>query len=476
MDPITRSPDELEDAAQPPAPAANPAIVDSSAGAAPSDATAEADTPAPSLPIGGTSPAVDPPSPSPAGRQDGRLVPDAMAALHPEGGYIAMRLLSRMQTDLAVLTGDKRPATYDEVDEYLGHALVAEGIAPRGYTAEQAAKWWAMGGSAALRAPATDARSGNALQSGQSSQVAAPSGNSASNPPTASAAGATAGQRDGTIRPPVAGADAIQNGVNPLQAGARTAPGNAGASTTPESGEFGNPPPASTPPAATQPVPAVKTNDGTAHPSTGQNPAPKAQTGASPASAQPAPLFTPLKTHKTATDWVISAHVGKGKITRLSGQDMIATPAMRAAAAANVAMMAVAAGHHEVMAFGYLMPDGSIQVRLVQGKPGDVMYTGHPSGPGTVIFGIHGHPYDSVGMVDDPSKNGDFGDTDALFKRGIPMATVFRGQIGWHEMVKGQLTFTAPTGAFADDQLQSIQTNLNVSQEKFLKPKPKKVK
>jgi hypothetical protein len=46
----------------------------------------------------------------------------------------------------------------------------------------------------------------------------------------------------------------------------------------------------------------------------------------------------------------------------------------------------------------------------------------------------------------------------------------------WHEMAKGPLIFTAPRGAFADDQLHSIQGNLNWSQGKFLKPKPKKAK
>jgi hypothetical protein len=163
MDPITRSPDDADDAAQPPAAPADPAIADPPAEAVPTDSAATADMSAPPVPIEGTAPPVDPPPPSPPDRQGGRRVPDDMAALHPDGGYIAMRLFSRMQTDLAVLTGDKRPATYDEVEEYLGHALVAERIAPHGYTAEQAAKWWSMGGSAALRAPANDARGGDAI-------------------------------------------------------------------------------------------------------------------------------------------------------------------------------------------------------------------------------------------------------------------------------------------------------------------------
>jgi hypothetical protein len=84
---------------------------------------------------------------------------------------------------------------------------------------------------------------------------------------------------------------------------------------------------------------------------------------------------------------------------------------MRAAAAANIAKLKVAAGGKEVMAFGYLMPDGRIEVRLAEGTAGNLKFSGHPSGPGKVIFGIHGHPSDdgSDGMVDDPGKNGKLG-------------------------------------------------------------------
>jgi hypothetical protein len=101
-----------------------------------------------------------PAPPPPAAALDRYAVPEALSARHPKGGLIAMRLLSRMQADLAELTQDKRPATYEEVDKFLGYALVAEGIAPRDYTAEQAAQWWSTGGSAALRAGARDGADG----------------------------------------------------------------------------------------------------------------------------------------------------------------------------------------------------------------------------------------------------------------------------------------------------------------------------
>ncbi|MEP7005662.1 MAG: hypothetical protein ABI810_06750 [Sphingomonas bacterium] len=164
MDPITHLPGDIDsDSALWPAdPPGDLTISDIPAEPVATDAVGDAET---QLFQAAQSPApVEPPPPSSLARAPGkRLVPDDMAALHPKGGYIAMRLLSRMQTDLAVLTGDKRPATYDEVEEYLGHALVAEEIAPRGYTAEQAAKWWAMGGSAALRAPGSGGRDGDTI-------------------------------------------------------------------------------------------------------------------------------------------------------------------------------------------------------------------------------------------------------------------------------------------------------------------------
>ena len=68
----------------------------------------------------------------------------------PDGSYYAMGLISRMQTDLEELTQGKRAATYPEVDEYLGYALLAEGLAPRGLTAPEAVAWWRAGGSEAL--------------------------------------------------------------------------------------------------------------------------------------------------------------------------------------------------------------------------------------------------------------------------------------------------------------------------------------
>gem|GEM_PF-4312126 len=50
------------------------------------------------------------------------------------------------------------------------------------------------------------------------------------------------------------------------------------------------------------------------------------------------------------------------------------------------------------------------------------------------------------------------------------MATVSRGQVGWHEMQDGQLQFTYPAGALNGSQNQQMQNNLNVEQLNFQQP------
>lgn len=105
-----------------------------------------------------------------------------------------------------------------------------------------------------------------------------------------------------------------------------------------------------------------------------------------------------------------------------------------------------------------------------------------PSGPGKVIFVIHGHIDESDdpsraasdGMIDDldsgDPENQNYGDTMSLARGGIPTATIYKGAIGWHEMIKGQLIFTAPVSAMTHRQMSNIQRNLDRAQEKFLKP------
>ena len=71
----------------------------------------------------------------------------------------------------------------------------------------------------------------------------------------------------------------------------------------------------------------------------------------------------------------------------------------------------------------------------------------------------------SNGMVDAPSENGGYGDTKSLaLQNPMPMATVYRGKVGWHEIQNGQLSFTVPVGARSTTQQQQIQKNLNSQQ------------
>ncbi|WEJ98260.1 MAG: hypothetical protein P0Y59_15050 [Candidatus Sphingomonas phytovorans] len=73
-------------------------------------------------------------------------VPDHLSMRHPKGGYMAMALMSRTMDDLDEVTKGERAATYEEVDKYFGHALIAEGLVPFTYTAGEAIRWWKSGG------------------------------------------------------------------------------------------------------------------------------------------------------------------------------------------------------------------------------------------------------------------------------------------------------------------------------------------
>ena len=379
--------------------------------------------------------------------------PDIYRAIHPDGGLVAMRLLSRMQADLAVLTQDKRPATYEEVDEAYGHALRAIGLA----------------GSSGVSVAAPG---GNASGTTSEDESAAIPDDSATD--GASGAGDAEGREAGVI--PLERA-AAANGIQQQPAPALDNQVNRPAAPAvpveaPEPRTQNSDGDATRPPAAAQGIAPVTA-------AAGSSPVPtSAPAGAGTTAAVAAtPQFVPQKTRRVGGDWVIAARIGKDDIGRLSKRDIVATPEIRAAATAAIGMVRVLENHPEIMAFGYRMPDGTIQVRLATGKGGSDTFKGHPSGPGTRIFGIHGHPAGSHtdGLVDRVSSNNGYGDTEAL-RLGIPMATVYEGKIGWHEMVQGQLTFTLPANAVSDEQRSSLEYNLGVSQRNFMAPKIKKKK
>jgi len=95
--------------------------------------------------------------------------------------------------------------------------------------------------------------------------------------------------------------------------------------------------------------------------------------------------------------------------------------------------------------------------------------------PTNAFAEAHGHnnigPSALRGMVDSPRDNNGYGDTSPLaLKNPIPNATVFRGDVGWHQIRNGQLEFAFRAGAMSDHQQNDMQNNLNTEQSLFLTP------
>lgn len=101
--------------------------------------------------------------------------------------------------------------------------------------------------------------------------------------------------------------------------------------------------------------------------------------------------------------------------------------------------------------------------------------------PGTVAAG-HGHPDgNSEGMADDwdPSHKPKpiYGDVHSLLSDDpIPMATISRGRIGWHQLEDGRLQFMYPVGSFSESHedrkeerqmIKKMQENLDRQQSLF---------
>ncbi len=197
---------------------------------------------------------------------------------------------------------------------------------------------------------------------------------------------------------------------------------------------------------------------------------------------QPPPLPVPLTTATIGQERVLAAQISAADAARLSGENVIATPAMRAAAQAQIRKVRVATGDDEILAFGYLMPDGTIDVRpggtAGSGRNSDNAH-GKPAGPGKLIFIIHGHiesrndgSVGDDGMVDAPDDpaSGGRGDADGLFKYHVPVATVYGNHIGWRELRNGQLTFSVPLRSQSPSQLSALEARLTREQPQFLKP------
>ncbi len=92
--------------------------------------------------------------------------------------------------------------------------------------------------------------------------------------------------------------------------------------------------------------------------------------------------------------------------------------------------------------------------------------------PANAEAGIHGHidsgPEASDGFVDSVAANKGYGDTMALsLGFPVPMATVSRGQVGWHVLDRGQLKFIYPQGAMSPSEMRQMQQNLDKEQLQF---------
>jgi RHS repeat-associated protein len=177
----------------------------------------------------------------------------------------------------------------------------------------------------------------------------------------------------------------------------------------------------------------------------------------------------------TTTSGIITCTADTFVATRSNGQTTTPTQEERTATANGASAVAVTSGEDEKI--GFLRPSATGQMSVQPAassttrstRSGDTARSEVPSGARAVV---HGHiDGTSDGMVDDPSLNGGYGDTLSLaFGTPIPTATVSEGQVGWHTIVDGQLTFDAPASAVTRDQQRAIQRNLNTAQRRFLLP------
>jgi hypothetical protein len=164
------------------------------------------------------------------------------------------------------------------------------------------------------------------------------------------------------------------------------------------------------------------------------------------------------------------------KLEKSNHQTTVASPEVREAADAGKSQVAVPSGDKEKVGFIVKGADGKPEFKSASNvKPGstDTGTTASAKIPEGAEAVIHGHidsgPKRSNGMVDDPKSNVGLGDTQPL-KAGLPNATVSHGQIGWHEIVNGQLQFTYPDGALSSIQNAEMQRNLNNEQQLFQVP------
>jgi hypothetical protein len=88
--------------------------------------------------------------------------------------------------------------------------------------------------------------------------------------------------------------------------------------------------------------------------------------------------------------------------------------------------------------------------------------------PGDEAAAIHWHPDDALGYVDNPDDRESKGYGDSYYlQSGKPIATVYKGEIGWRELEDGRLVFRYPIGTMSQREIDETQRNLNREQKKF---------
>jgi len=156
-----------------------------------------------------------------------------------------------------------------------------------------------------------------------------------------------------------------------------------------------------------------------------------------------------------------------------NGQTTLASSELRAAANQVAHRFRVRSGEQESLGFFTLGSDGNIKAEHAQGVTHSSSETGvsvSAAVPEGAIGVIHGHiengSHAADGMVDDPNRKNPYGDANPL-RIGLPNATVFREQVGWHEINEGRLQFSYPEGAMNGRQEHKIQSNLDKVQKYF---------
>lgn len=128
---------------------------------------------------------------------------------------------------------------------------------------------------------------------------------------------------------------------------------------------------------------------------------------------------------------------------------------------------------------GFFVPDGA-GGHTLEDPPGKTRTSSSRTGDSArapirhdAEAAIHWHlDRDSKGYVDNPDdpRAKEYGDTGYL-RNGKPIATAFKGEVGWHGLENGRLVFLYPSGTMSQAEIDAMQENLNREQKMFYRRK-----